>query len=302
MKLKHLIKAIENEIVKHPVTEHARQVGSTAKITENDDDDELYIKEYSYSDGTVIRYENGEPSSITTKDGNEIPFLANSKNRDIGTEGSNVEKGVPKSFDYISEAFLMEESGQAVPTTSVEEEGYGFETSIQNAVKQSENNKKATEIKENFKNSEFEDYIIDNYDVNKEELLDYAINEYAETVRTNSFENADSFVTLEISSSEDVTRGIVQNDSFKFEEATTYGFKTGRGWQVFTIREKGNPANCGVDLTKYTNPLAYQEGPDSPGLFMTAPGQKFENLLIDEQNQIIIRKPYQAGMERHIWG
>lgn len=327
---------IEADTVKHPVTEHARYVGSTGKVGEPYQQDGMALYDKVYKDGTKITYTMGEAEdwinpetgqveiedeyknptnnkvySITTPEGETIPFLAakhwKERQDTIGYEGSNVEEGVPDQFDYISEAFAGNGVYGAIPTISTAEDG-GYRSNIPDAIRESVINGKSTnKIKENFEDGEYETELLGDQNFTKDELLDYALNDYNEAVKTNSFENADSFLTVEtygtsgLPTNEGIERGIVTNSDYRFEEATTYGFHMNDEWKVYTIREKGNPANCGVDLSKYAEPY-YQEGPDSPGMFMTAPGQKTETLLVDEGTKTIIRKPYKPGMPRHIWG
>ena len=340
MEFKFIIKAIEKEIednservVKHPVTERARGIGTTGKTGEAYIKDNIACFDRTYRDGTKITYalpgeaedwmENDklvvedkyktadqQVYSITTPEGNEIPFIASHQpydERSIGYEGSNVEKGVPDEFDFISEAFAGNPTDSYGPlaTYNTAEDG-GLASSLPDAIRDVViNGKSVSKTKANFEGNDYENELLSSQDFTQDSLLDYALNEYNEAVKTNSFEGSNGFVTLEthrqLPSDEGVEKGIVTNKDYRYEEVTTYGFKMPDSWKVYTIREPDNPANCGVDLSKYAEPY-YQEGPDSPGMFMTVPGQKTERLLIDEESKTIIQRPYKPGMDRKIWG
>lgn len=322
MKLEYIIKTIEKDLeertVKHPVTEHARYLGSTGTVettrhqykTEDGYTDEYDIDTVTYKDGTQIIYYDDQIGAIVSPDGELVPYLDNHS-----IQAFDKESGVKENQGT---EFFKENQGDVVEKLSGEKKEYyehilknfldneweygpdgGDITEISDLIRHWETNKGET-ILNGYVTSEYEDDLPD-----IEGYMDFALDEFPNIVKENSFTDTDNFMTMKpykngLPEGKGVDKRIVSNDDYQIEYSSAEAFTvkkqlTSDGWTVCTLHEKGNPADHGVDLDRVGEW-------DSEGRFMTAPGQKYERYLIDEKRKIIIQRPYQPGMEQHIWG
>ena len=316
---------IEAETVKHPVTEHARYVGSTGNIESYDDPEHGDCERIRYSDGTQVIMSEGQILRVITKEGNNVDFYDNDGwPETIDEDGRNYGLEAGQGSDFFEENggdMFDELDGQSLENFN--SLSSAMKLSISDGLTEALNNlyndpkidiNNITDsdidkwIESNQDNLEFldamdwiQEYQDENWDTNKYD----AIREFGSLVKNNSFEDCDSFLTQytlsDLPEGQGVNKAIVQNNGL-LQETSQSTYETDNGehsfsegnWNIITVRENGNPANKGVQIPE-TGPLQFAP-------FISAPGQKYERRIIDEKNRIIIQTPYEPGMDRHIWG
>lgn len=312
----------KEQIIKHPVTEHARYVGNTGtwgKVIDPISEEEM--DELTYKDGTKIRFLAGI-AEIVTPDGETIKYEGNDR---IGfyvegyetfenDQGSQVMDDMEGPWSGALNLNLYREAHGIICGNFLDgEKRRGAMDYIEEVTplikKYGPNSKQVQEKREEYeeiiKETMPSTHLQEDYD---DDIVTEAVMELSEgfenKCKTNHFNS--SFLTVEkTKETPNLRKGIEANDGWKKEmNMANDDFLIDRknsGWTIITMREGSNPANCGIDLSV---PCAESHGfPGNPnGFFLTAPGQKFERRIIDEKNKIIVQTPYQTGMERHIWG
>lgn len=318
-------KQAEERIIKHPVTEHARYVGNTGtwgKVTDPISGEEM--DEITYKDGTKIRFLAGiaeivTPENETIKyEGNDrVGFYEEGYETFEKDQGSEIRKREEEETNQV-DSIINRDVHTSICTSFLDNANGNGENGISDMIKEiseirakkGPNSPQEQEIIKNYKKLLNEDgKIYNSGTVDNETIIDEVIENslnFDETCKNNHFDS--SFLTVETTKeTPNLRKGIEVNDEWKTEMnmanddflIDTEG--ENNNWTIITMREGSNPANCGIDLSV---PCSETYGfPGNPnGFFLTAPGQKFENRIIDEKNKLIVRTPYQAGMERHIWG
>ena len=254
--------------------------------------------------------------SVTTPDGETIEYL-----EDKGGQGWH-ENVTLEMTPELKEAIEDLENGYPLPWNDRTEDAiynqYGYEDVASGELVDYDDNTVTvdarftkTDINKENKGSEVEklsgadktlykemtaEYRKNGIDGVKNKFSPEEIENYTNIVANNNLGKDASFFTIQnmakLPDGEGVGKAIVQNKDFNSEHLTTdindVMKEKGDGWTIITLREKGNPANNGIGI--------------GDGTFVTAPGQKSERYLIDEERKTIIQRPYQPGMDRHIWG
>ena len=328
MKLEYIIKTIEKDLeertTKHPVTERAINIGKTGVMESNYSDGiHRELDRISYSDGTQIIMEEGEIKRVITPEGNSIDYYSDDGWTEYNELGEPKYGQGVKGYEFFSGNqgdkvdSLDSEEFELMKDTSNELTEYFYDSDysrMKEAIEDIMQDPKVDLANVSDKDIEKRMKIIENSEQNEDgaayggdwdKIKEYSLKKFPYLLKENSFENSESFITQnsikDLPTDEGTNKGIVQNKGIGYEYSHDTYEQSGTGthftqneWNIITIREKGNPANKGIQR-EATGPLESQP-------FLSAPGAKFERLLIDKDRKIIIQRPYQPGMDRKIWG
>ena len=270
---KMIMKVIEDYAKKHPITEKLKNIGKTGKWeTYTDENGGITGSSLTYKDGTSIKYDkDGNITGIITDYGEKIPYIG---------------KGITMNMDFYN--FDVENLKYELGTVDYRIIKDFVINYRQNHYINRYLRGKATEQE---MRAELGDRYVDKM------LRD--MDNVCEILDNNNLLKNYVFLSVRgvrnLHDNDNINKRIVSDEGFTSSSVganTTFiqkMYSGDNGWTILTLYEYGNPASTGL----YTGYIFEDNGSyDIDQELITMPKQKFERTIIDEQNKIIIQRPY----------
>ncbi len=270
-----ILKSIEDAIiVKCPTSSKARKRGMDGVLSYNDEFDSNQI---TYPDGTVVVYDDDEGLFSVTIDGKTYDFPGK-KSRDYEYEMFQYMKDQLEGMEGI----LGNNTMYQFLRKYFDDYASWLGMDINRAMRKDISLEDVSGI------HNWNDVILDGHDT------------VVELERSVRIDNED-YVALRVQSNlnhgnDDIKKLVVSNKAHTCttvggdweEQVMTFGTGSAEGsWKIITLIDKGG----GATGLFAGNPIRDERGKDWEAEINFAPKQKFERVLIDEENHIIIQKP-----------
>lgn len=276
VKLKTIIKVIENHTLKHPITEKARNIGKTGKWEYvKDDGGEVIGSILKYKDGTTITYDTkNNITSIVTDNGEKLEYPGEKLYKDGWFFQHEVEN---LKYDLGTAEYSKLRNFAIIYT-----QNHFINKYLRGLCSKEEAIESMGEYNFN--------YIMDNID------------DITNILQTNELKSS-TFMSIRgvrhLHDNDSIGKRIVSDKGFTSASVgmNSEGLKNiyvgDDGWTIITEYDTGK-ANRGMFLG---HALRDVNGGDFEKELLSAPNQKFERSIIDEERRIIVQRPYLTDKE-----
>ena len=262
-------KSLSDAIFKCSPSAKARSVGASVKEKEYTDTDGAKVVEYTYEDGTIINMKLGKPITMVEDDG----YTYESETDIFDTLTYN---GVMEKFEIAEYKILKTYKGKELEGVVCKQVLYPDQRESVICL--------ADYVTDEDGKFYISPFLLENHNrfVEMEKSLPLDRESFVSLRLVNKLHRNDSIGKKIVSDKGHIST----STTGQIENYEVYGDYM-NGWFVFTVNEKGSGARGAY----FGRGIKYSDGYDWEREVNYVPNQKFERVLIDEENRFIIQKP-----------